>query len=329
MQPETIWLSEADVVGLLALDEAIDALGAALSAPDAAHANVPKALGRWREGAAIQALGAMLPSAGVVGWKSWAITPVGGAVLYGLFDAEDGRLLAAMEGVALGQLRTAAISGLATRLLARPHASVLGIAGTGRQALAQVAAVAAVRPLTKVLCYSPTEAHRIAFAEKVATSLGLQSQSVDSPAAMAEEADIVTLVTRAKVPFLDDSMVKPGTHINAVGAIMPEFAEFEASLLSRAFAVVDSLPDVQRNSSEFREFYGDDWSKVRSIAAVAAGNAPPAHDCTIFKAMGMGLSDLAVAKTIYDRAVAGGIGRPLDAGARASIRFASRQGASK
>src|SRR5262249_61970707 len=132
-----------------------------------------------------------------------------------------------------------------------------------------------------------------------------------------ENGGMVTLVTRAPKPILASNMLAAGTHVNAVGAISPERTEFEPALLSRCAAVVaDSVPQVQNLSSEFIQYYGRDeakWRAVRPLSAVVSeGRGRPAGaDLTLFKAMGMGISDLALGIEILRRAGEQPLRRPV------------------
>ncbi len=299
--------------------------GLLMEARGTAH-NIAKAMGRWGDGAATHGLGAMFPEAGLVGWKTWAVTKTGGAVTYELFSAETGALLAIMEAKTLGATRTAAMTGLGTRWLSRPDAETLAVIGGGRQALAQVAAINLVRPLRQVWVHSRSEDRREAFAATVRSRLpSLNIETTPSVEAATAQADIVTTITRAQEPFLEAAMLRHGTHLNAIGAIFPTHAEFGADVLDRAdFIAVDTLPDVKRNSREFREHFGEgDWSQVHPLSAVIGGAAvrPDDADLTVFKSLGMGISDLSVASEIYRRAVAGAVGTPLTNSPIAPMRW--------
>ena len=166
-----------------------------------------------------------------------------------------------------------------------------------------------------------------AFLARARAELGLPVAGVASVEAAVEGAAIVTLVTRATEPFLLSAMVAKGAHINAVGAIVPERAEFEPALLDRCAAVaVDNVAQVRNLSREFQEKLGEDeraWARVQPLSAViAAGTRRPAGaDLTLFKAMGMGISDLALGIEIYRRAAARGLGRPLPARVAAKPRL--------
>jgi ornithine cyclodeaminase len=325
-----LWLTESDVTGLLGLDGAIDALEHGLGLEARGDAlNMEKTHVRWGKGQTLHALGASFPRAGLAATKTWAHTGRGATPLLTLFDADDGSLRAIVEAFALGQLRTAAVSAVATARLAAPEAAELAIVGTGAQALPQVAAVAAVRPLRRVRVFSPDAEHRAAFAERVRTELGLAADVAASVEDAVAGAPIVTLVTRATAPILSAEMLARGSHVNAVGAITPERAEFARDLFARCEAVVvDSVPAVQALSREFTVHYGsgiEAWDRVRPLARIVAdGYRRPARaDVTLFKAMGMGISDLSLALRVYETAVQRGVGRRLEPPARAAIRWRS------
>jgi ornithine cyclodeaminase len=232
-----------------------------------------------------------------------------------------------IEAVVLGQLRTGGISGLAAKLMAAPGATRMALVGVGKQAAAQIAAVAAVRPLSHVSVWSPTTAKREAFAAKASAELGLDVKAAATLEEAVEAADVVTLATRAREPFLTSAMVKPGAHVNAVGAITPERAEFEPALLDRCAVVsVDSPDQVRRLSREFQLRFGADeaaWARMRPLSALVAQppHRPAGDGITLFKAMGMGISDLALATVILERAKAAGLGRPIEPPRKAAPRL--------
>ena len=324
-----LWIREAEVTSLLDMGEAIAALEAGLTLEAAGAAeNMVKTHAVWGGGHTLHAIGAIFPEAGFVGTKTWA--HAGGAnPLLLLFDAHDGQLKAIIEAFALGQLRTGGISGVATRWLARPEADELGLIGSGHQALTQLAAVAAVRRLKRVRVWSPNEAHRADFAARASRELGLAVEPAASAAAAVAEAPIVTLVTRARAPVIEAAMIMQGAHVNAVGAISPERAEFGPDLLARASRiVVDSPPQVRNLSRELIDAFGQDearWARLEPLSKIVTAGAgrPAGADITLFKAMGMGISDLSLGIEIYRRASARGLGRALEPTVRAKPRLKS------
>lgn len=328
------WLSEAEVVELLSLPQAIDALREGLREEAAGQAsNMVKTHATWANGSTLHAIGAVFERAGFVGTKTWAHTAQGAMPLLVLIDAVTGSVRSIIEAFALGQMRTGGISGLATDLLAKPDATRMAMIGAGKQSLAQIAAVAAVRMLERVTIWSPTPTSREALASKVEKQLGISAIATHSLDEALDAAEIVTLATRAREPFLAASALPSGVHINAVGAITPERREFEPELLERAtVCAADSVPQVRRLSSEFISAFGDDedqWSRLRPLCELVGSEAsrPASADLTVFKAMGMGISDMSLAITIFNkamslRATSGmALGTPLPVTQRVAPRF--------
>jgi ornithine cyclodeaminase len=322
-----IWLTEQDVASLVSIDDAIPALERGLRALGAGDAfNVPKALGSFADGSSMHSLGSGAPGLGYVGYKNWVHTKRGATALYVLFNADDGSVAAVMEAAALGQIRTAAMTGVGTKWLAPPGADEMALVGSGTQAITQVAAVNAVRPLRRVRVWSPTPDKRRAFAARLASQFPFDVQEAATVEQAVHDAPMVTLVTRAKEPFLTASMLAGGAHLNAVGAILPTHAEFTQDVFERAdWIAVDDVTGVQRNSREFIERFGaaGQWSAVQSLSDVIAGERarPAGGDISMFKAMGMGLSDLSVALMALERARAKGAGKPIEHPVRTMPRW--------
>ncbi|CDO35252.1 ornithine cyclodeaminase family protein [Novosphingobium sp. KN65.2] len=325
---EAIWISEAEVVSLMALPEAIDALREGLREEAAGRAsNMVKTHATWATGSTLHAIGAVFEGWGVVGTKTWAHTAGGAMPLLILIDAENGAVLAIIEAFALGQMRTGGISGLGADVMARADARRMAMIGAGKQSITQVAAVAAVRQLERVTVWSPTAANREGLAERVEQNLGIEAIATPSLEEALDGADIVTLATRARAPFLGADVLPRGVHINAVGAITPERAEFDPALLERAtVTAADSVPQVRKLSREFMEAFGDDegkWGQLLPLSTLVAEGAgrPAGADLTLFKAMGMGISDLSLGIALLNRARQSGVGRPLPTVTRQAPRL--------
>jgi alanine dehydrogenase len=314
---EPIWISESEVVELMHLGEAIGALekGLLMEARGEAQ-NMIKTHVAWGRNN-LHAIGASFVGAGVVGTKTWAHTEGGTCPLLLLFDAQNGSLKAIIEAFAMGQMRTAGVSGVATDWLADPGADVMALIGTGKQSLTQVAAVAAVRPLKRLNVFSPRAESRAAFVEKARQEFGFEVVDASSVEEAVSGAGVVTLVTRAAEPFLTAGMLAKGAHVNAVGAITSDREEFSQDLFARCGQIsVDSLPSVQKLSREFMAQFGDSqerWQQVQPLSQLlAAGKRrSPSSDITLFKAMGMGISDLSLGMEIYRRALERGVGRAM------------------
>jgi alanine dehydrogenase len=323
-----LWMTEKDVVAAVSLNEAIEALAGILRAEASGEAsNVDKTLGTWSGGSSMHALGAMFVTRGYVGFKTWANTPQGAAAVFSLFNAANGQLLSMMEAGALGQMRTAGICGLATRALAASDADEMTIIGTGSQSLMQVAAVVATRRLKRLRFYSRSREKRADFLKRAREAFPFEVTEAASVEEAVRDAPIVTLITRAREPFLEAGMLMRGAHVNAAGAILPGNAEFDQDLFTRAtLVVVDSPTNARKASTEFRQHFGEEpsgWQQVKSLGSVLAesGGRPEGADITLFKPMGMGLSDLAVAAAAYEGALASGTGAWMARGQRSVPRW--------
>ena len=310
---DALWLTEQDVVGLMDLKDAIGALEQALVLEAAGEAaNMTKTLLQYGT-SNLHAIGAKLGD--LVGTKTWAHTGGGTSPLLMLWDANNGSLVAVIEAFAMGNMRTGGISGVAADWMAGAIVPVMGLVGTGKQALSQVGAMLAVRDIGRLQVYSPRPESCSAFADKARAEFGIEVVEAASVAAACAGAGIVTLVTRATTPCLDAAMLEPGTHLNAVGAIAPDREEFAQDVFDRVGRIaVDNLPGVQQLSREFMtRFDARGWDAVRPLSVlIATGTRREAReDLSLFKAMGMGISDLAMGTELVRRARASGAGRVI------------------
>jgi ornithine cyclodeaminase len=329
MDADAIWITEAEVVQLMDLKEAIVALEAALREEARGEAqNMTKTLLQYGRNN-LHAIGGKL--GGLVGTKTWTHTQGGTCPLLLLWSAEDGSLVAVIEAFALGNLRTGGISGVAADWMARRDAKVMAIVGTGKQALAQVGTMLAVRTVERLQIYSPREESRQAFAAKAREEFGIDAVSCASVSETCRGAQIVTLVTRAAQPFLSAAVLEKGAHLNAVGAIAPDREEFAQDVFARATLVaVDNLPGVQQLSREFMARYASSgWEEVLPLSRLIASGRrrSGADDVSLFKAMGMGISDLALGAELLKRARERGAGRAVPQPQKQKARLAPAKSA--
>ena len=298
-----IWIRESDIYQLT-FAHVIPLLRKAMIREASGNArNMEKTHVQWN-GGTMHAIGAVFADTGVLGVKTWAHTAKGATPLEILWDAETGKLLAIIEAFAMGQLRTAGMAGFATDCLADRQADVLAICGTGKQALAQVAAVATVRRLRRVNVFGRDPGRRKAFATRVVDQLKLATEEYDDVGEAVSTATVVTLITRSNEPFLTAEMPRRGAHINAMGAITPERGEFEPRLLDRCSVVaVDSVGQARALSAELIAAWGqrEAPASLRPLSQVVAAclSRPADADLTLFKSLGVGIADLALAEHIY------------------------------
>jgi ornithine cyclodeaminase len=314
--PDTfLWINEADVCNLIDLSGTVAALEKGLKMEaDGKAVNMTKTQTVWGYGS-LNVTGAQFVGDGLVGAKVWSNANLGAAPIMVLHNSEDGQIVAVVEAFALGQMRTAALSSVATKWCSQPDADEMAIMGSGHQALPQVAAILSVRKLKRVRVWSRTPANRDTFVAEVKKAYpSLEVVGCDTVEAAARDCPIITTFTRSKEPFLEAGMLSKGTHINAGGAIIPTNAEIAQDVFRRCDKIVcDNLAQVQKGSRELMEYVknGGSWDKVIPICNLVKEQKPrpSGADLTIYKFMGMGLADMASAVEIYHRAKAKGAGK--------------------
>ncbi len=169
---------------------------------------------------------------------TWSLPSV--QAIVHVYDSRTGRELARVEAETLTAMRTAASSAVATNLLARRDAAVLGVFGTGKQARAHVRAIKHVRKISRILVHSRSKTRREKFARETARKSGLDATALAKPLEIVKESDILVLATNSTKPLFRGEITEPGTHVNAIGAASPEAREVDTALVKRSLIVVDS-----------------------------------------------------------------------------------------
>jgi ornithine cyclodeaminase/alanine dehydrogenase-like protein (mu-crystallin family) len=231
-------------------------------------------------------------------------------------DGATGAPIALLDGSAVTAMRTGAASGVATRLLARPEAATLGIIGAGGQAEWQIRAVVAARPIRQVLVHARTPAAREAFAERMAAEMGLEVTAVASARDAVADADVVCCATTSSDPVFAAERIRPGTHVNGIGAFRLGMVELPPELFARASLVaVDSREAAAAEAGDVmaaveRGLIGvDDLVEIGSISpdwsATRDGQA-----ITAFKSVGLAIQDVAAAEMVVARVLGDRAGLP-------------------
>jgi ornithine cyclodeaminase len=251
-----------------------------------------------RDGAAlsISAMGAVLPAAGVLGTKVYSTRNGQFQFVVTLFSAETGLPLATLEANELTRLRTAAATAVATDALAREDARVLAIFGAGTQARAHAEAIRPLRAFERVLVCARSGA------AEFAAQIG--GQAVDAATAAAQ-ADVIITATRSSEALFDGALVKPGAFVGAVGSSKPAARELDDALLARAALIaVEWKPQAESEAGEFRRAAPGVIAPDR-VAELGALLAQPRlrrrEDIVVYKSVGIGLEDVAIAQWIYQQ----------------------------
>jgi len=235
-----------------------------------------------------------------------------------LYEMPTGDLLALVEADYMGQLRTGAASGVATKYLARKDARVAAIIGTGGQAKTQLEAIATVRKLESGRAYGRDAAKRAKFCVEMAERLGIPVHPCASAAEAVRGADIVSTATTASQPVVSGADLSPGAHINAIGANHAHKRELDDEAVASAdIIVVDSVEQSRQEAGDLIiAFHGDEtcWTGVKKLSEIVAGKASGRTsdtEVTLFKSNGIASWDLAVAMKVYAMAREKGLGRVL------------------
>ena len=316
-------LSRANVESLLTMPDVIDAIetGFRECATGAYHIPVRLPLDVPDRDAVVLFMPAYLPRSSTLGAKVVSVFPMnaGGDLpiitgTYMLFDAETGVLLAVMDAAYMTGIRTAATSAVATRYLTRPDARVLGVFGAGVQARFHVEAMLTVLGIEKILVYNRTRSHGKVFAKEMAAQHSVPVYAVTTPDECAV-ADILVTCTRSPVPLFTGDVLKPGTHINAVGAYTSEMRELDHKTIQRATIVVDTYDGAMAEAGDIiipmKQGLITQDDIHAELGEVVAGQKPgrsSEDEITVFKSVGFAMEDAVTARLAYERAIVRNVG---------------------
>lgn len=316
----TIFLDESSVARLLTMQDAIDAVEEVFFNLGKGNVtNVPRVRVPLNEGI-LRITAAVLNYSGYYGIKVSSTTVFGrnAGRLFCLYREKGGELCALLQVFGLGALRTGAASGVATRHMARQDARVLGIIGTGRQAATQIDAIAMVRPLEEVRVFSRDEQRRQHFCKEIAARRKLNVRPVPTAKEAIESCDIAVTATTSTSPVLLGHWLKPGTHVNAIGANYENRRELDLKAVECATIIATDDPDQARyeslDLSQAVEAETLSWDRIVPLGAIVAGRMSgrtSGADITLFKSLGVAAEDVALSIRAYQKALQQGIGQTL------------------
>ena len=325
-------LSRADLQNCLDMSAAIEAMRTTFRALQARQVQMPQ---RVSVELSAHGLALLMPSllqtSGHPAFGLKLLTSVADNVERGLprsfatvlvLDATSGRTLAIVEGGWLTAIRTGAVSGLATELLARPDADILALFGAGAQAPTQVWAVHTARPLREVRVVNRNDEHYAQLQRTLHRLLGDACPPIIRAASASEAltgASLVACATTATAPLFSSRDIAPGTHINAVGAFTPEMCEVDAETLARARIVVDQREAALSEAGDLLQAYAlgriggpASWLELGQLVSDLQPGRQSPDEITFFKSVGLGIQDLVTALYAYERAKEIGVGIEVD-----------------
>jgi ornithine cyclodeaminase/alanine dehydrogenase-like protein (mu-crystallin family) len=308
-------ISEAEVASLLTMEDALTLVEEVFAYSGSAK---PSSQPRRRVASGtgtLNVMSAALPARDVMGLKVYPTGPGGVRFVVLLYRASTSELLAIIEAGRLGELRTGAASGVATKHLAPTGASTLGIYGAGTQAETQIEAVARVRRLDRVMAYARQRDRLDAFCQRMSEQVGVPLEPAASPEEPLE-CEIVTTATSSVVPLFLGDRIRPGTHLNVVGSNFTSKAEVDIATIRRAsLIVVDSLESARLEGGDLLPAIDRgllSWEWVTELGDIVSGRQSGRRlpeDVTLFKSHGVASEDVVLAHEIWLRASRNGVDR--------------------
>jgi ornithine cyclodeaminase/alanine dehydrogenase-like protein (mu-crystallin family) len=329
---ETLLISGADVRALLPMNECIEVMVSALRSVTDGSSVLPLRTVLRLDGTpnAFAAMPAVVgKGAGAsLGAKIITVFPGNDSTPYDshigvvlLFDAEHGKLLAIADASSITAIRTAAVSGLATRLLAREDAKELALLGAGVLAMTHLDAVKCVRDIRRVRVWTRSGERAKEFAVRAAKQFGIEVVVAESARAAVTGADIVCTITASRTPVLEGAWLSPGTHVNAVGASISTARELDTAAVVRSRLFVDRRESTLAEAGDFlvprSEGAVTDAHILGELGDLLAGSVNGRlnrDDVTLFKSLGLAVEDVAALRHIHTKALASGAGARVSLG---------------
>jgi len=316
----TLLIDEKCIQQLITMDDALAAVEEVFHAQgEGGVINVPRVRAPVKGGI-------LRITAGVLSYRGYYGVKISSTAVFGhnagrmfcLYREESGELAAIVQVFAMGAMRTGAASGVATKFLANADAAIVGVIGSGRQAKTQVEAVCRVRQIQEVRVYSPNAAHREQFCVGMKNNNKIKYLSIESPEEAVRGADVIISATTSEQPVVLGRWLKPGAHINAIGANYEHRRELDQDAVTAArFICTDDIEQVRYESTDLAEPVKAGvlkWEQVRGLAEVVSGKITgrtSPQDITIFKSLGVAIEDVALAIRAYEKAMAQNVGVQL------------------
>jgi ornithine cyclodeaminase/alanine dehydrogenase-like protein (mu-crystallin family) len=312
-------LSESDVRELLTMEMALEAVEEGLRTLAFNEAQNVLRARTQTDHAMLHVMSASAKILGAMGYKAYTTSRKGAQFHVGLFDGKTGDLLSILQADYLGQVRTGAASGVATKYLARQEASTVGLFGAGKQARTQLLAMCKVRKIKHVQVFSRTAERCKQFCTEMSAACKCPVEPVSRGEDAARNKDIVITATNSSDPVLMGEWLSEGTHLNVVGSNFISKVEIDANTLRRCKPIiVDSKEQARLEAGDFHAAMtagAFKWSEVRELGQVLAGHAQgrtQPSEITLFKSVGIAIEDVATAAKVVVKAKEKNVGKWID-----------------
>ena len=305
----TLFITESEVTRILSHKKAIELLDEGMKAVGSGKAfNMPrKRIPAGYGGGAMNFMAASWPERGIAGHKSYVVSKGNATFVVLLYSTEGKGLLAVIEANMLGQIRTGAASGLASKYMAKSNSKSLSIIGSGFQAQSQLLSIASIFNLESINVYSRSENKRNVFASNLSNEVNLQIKPHKNIESAVEESDIVCLITNSAKPVLPNELMTNGMHINAAGGNNWLRSEISSDSMEKFDLIsCDSLEQAKYESKELMEATEKgiiSWNNVKELGSLIYENKKRESEnhITLYESLGVAIQDLSVAKYIYDQ----------------------------
>jgi len=325
----TIFLSKSEVNSLLTMRECIDAVEEAFRELTLGTARLPRRVSLQIpvEDGWLGVMPAFLTQAGSLTTKIVTVYPhnvtkhsipsVSAAIIVN--NIETGRVEAVMDGSQITAMRTGAVSGVAAKYLARDEADRVGLFGAGVQARKQLQAIREVRRIRSVAVYDTNKELAKNLAAQSSADGSVTASVAVNPDEAVRDSDIVVTATTSSTPVFNGRLLRPGTHVSAIGAFTPTMRELDSTTVSTSKIIVDSIEAALEEAGDIlipikegviqRQ---DIWAELGEIVTGRKRGRTSEEEKTLFKSVGLGIQDAAVAKLVFQRAQSQGIGTQFD-----------------
>ncbi len=308
------FLTEENVNQLLEMDDALDSLEEIfLASSEGGIINLPRERINI-EGSSFNFMAASWEEKGIVGYKSYVAGSKGLSFHVLIYSLEDNQLLTMIEANRLGQLRTGAATGIATKYLSTNDSIDLGVYGSGFQAETQIEAISRVKNIKSCIVYSRNSDNREKFCEKMTEKLGFSLEPTDDPKESAIDKDVIVTVTNSSEPVLRGDWISSGTHINAAGSNIASKKEIDLEVVEKSdLIVVDDLNQSKIECGDLIQAgFGFDWSNVLLLEDIVSGKIKRSNEnISLFESQGIALEDIAIGFKLLQKANNENIGTEL------------------